>query len=172
MVVLLQGTSPKCGTSEAHRTAQAETVFDSQGPSIYAETCDFCPRNSALMSGTASCGCLSGFGFNDMHSSAAEIVANHGLDCWDQCGAAQGPCSFCGIGYCCRYGWEDTSNGCDGSVGIPEAGHVCSHPPPSSPCQSCVPGKYSASIGNDPCIFCPAGKYSQGMGATTCLDCG
>jgi adenine specific DNA methylase Mod len=29
---------------------------------------------------------------------------------------------------CCRKGWEDKSNGCDGTLGIPGEGHVCVAP--------------------------------------------
>ena len=66
--------------------------------------------------------------FNGVCGAAtASVVDNYGVECWDQCGGVQGPCSFCGIGYCCRNDafWDDTSNGCDGSTGIPGRwGHV------------------------------------------------
>ena len=52
-------------------------------------------------------------------------LRNFGVNCWNQCDRKQGPCGFCGTGLCCRKGWSDTSNGCDGSVGINGKGHVC-----------------------------------------------
>ena len=53
-------------------------------------------------------------------------VKNEGQDCWGGCKQRQGRCQqFCGDGLCCRYGWGDTSGGCDGTVGIPGKGHVC-----------------------------------------------
>ena len=74
--------------------------------------------------------------FNGVCGAAtASVVDNYGVECWDQCGGVQGPCSFCGIGYCCRNDafWDDTSNGCDGSTGIPGRwGHVCALPPHDS----------------------------------------
>jgi hypothetical protein len=54
-----------------------------------------------------------------------EGLKNAGEDCWDACDKNQGPCSWCGTGICCRYGWRDTSNGCDGTVGIQGKRHVC-----------------------------------------------
>ena len=42
---------------------------------------------------------------------------NAGVDCWEKCGGKQGPCDWCGNGRCCKKGWPDTSNGCDGSFG-------------------------------------------------------
>ena len=57
-------------------------------------------------------------------------VVNEGLDCWGGCNAKQGPCDWCGSGLCCRYGWDDKSNGCDGKIGVQGKGHVCSAPPP------------------------------------------
>ena len=47
-------------------------------------------------------------------------IANAGQDCWFSCGSVQGPCAWCGTkGYCCtkKSGWDDTSNGCDGTFG-------------------------------------------------------
>ena len=49
---------------------------------------------------------------------------NSGKDCWTNCQDQQGPCSWCGTGLCCRYGWPDQSNGCAG-LGINGLGHVC-----------------------------------------------
>jgi hypothetical protein len=57
-------------------------------------------------------------------------VLNEGVDCWSGCNAKQGPCDWCGAGMCCRYGWDDKSNGCDGKIGVPGRSHVCSAPPP------------------------------------------
>jgi len=56
-------------------------------------------------------------------------VEHRGEDCWGQCNGQQGPCSFCGTGVCCRLGWEDHSNGCDGSLGIHGLGHICTSEP-------------------------------------------
>ena len=53
-------------------------------------------------------------------------LENKGKDCWVQCLGQQGPCpQFCGTGMCCRYGYEDTSGGCDGSIGLMGMGHIC-----------------------------------------------
>lgn len=52
-------------------------------------------------------------------------VQHAGEDCWGGCNAKQGPCGWCGTGMCCRNGWGDKSNGCDGRLGIPGKGHVC-----------------------------------------------
>jgi hypothetical protein len=60
-------------------------------------------------------------------------VANFGTDCWNQCGGQQGKCSFCGTGMCCRKGWHDTGNGCDGSLGVQGRGHVCVPQPTGAP---------------------------------------
>ena len=49
-------------------------------------------------------------------------VVNESIECWAACGA-QGPCSWCGIGMCCRKGW--VGNGCDGTLGKDGMGHVC-----------------------------------------------
>merc|ERR1711998_37520 len=49
-----------------------------------------------------------------------------GKDCWSGCNHKQGKCSWCGTGgICCRKGWKDKSNGCDGKLGIAGKGHVC-----------------------------------------------
>jgi hypothetical protein len=48
--------------------------------------------------------------------------------CLSKCNNKQGPCSFCGTGLCCRKGWDDKSNGCDGTLGIAGRGHVCVSP--------------------------------------------
>ena len=53
------------------------------------------------------------------------VVLNYGRDCWRGCGRQQGECDWCGSGVCCRKGWWDTRNGCDGSIGIARKGHVC-----------------------------------------------
>ena len=45
-------------------------------------------------------------------------LLNEGVDCYPNCGGQQGKCSWCGSeGFCCREGWHDTSNGCDGTFG-------------------------------------------------------
>jgi len=61
----------------------------------------------------------------DFYSLGKDVLRNTGTACWNECGKQQGPCSFCGTGSCCRKGWHDTSNGCDGSSGIDGRGHVC-----------------------------------------------
>jgi hypothetical protein len=65
--------------------------------------------------------CLPGGGGN----FAAVSLKNAGKDCWGGCGAKQGKCNWCGSGMCCRKGWHDKSNGCDGALGISGKGHVC-----------------------------------------------
>ena len=42
---------------------------------------------------------------------------NAGLDCWYKCEGKQGVCAWCGDGMCCKKGYHDTRNGCDGSFG-------------------------------------------------------
>ena len=44
-------------------------------------------------------------------------LKNSGKDCWYVCNNTQGNCAYCGTGVCCRKGWWDKSNGCDGSIG-------------------------------------------------------
>jgi len=54
------------------------------------------------------------------NASPTNEIANAGQDCWSSCGSVQGPCAWCGTkGYCCtkKSGWDDTSNGCDGTFG-------------------------------------------------------
>ena len=48
---------------------------------------------------------------------ATEPLQQRGEHCWDACNQQQGPCAWCGSGLCCRRGWGDRSNGCDGSFG-------------------------------------------------------
>jgi hypothetical protein len=55
-------------------------------------------------------------------------LLNGGKSCFSNCTETQGSCSWCGTGMCCRKGWEDKSNGCDGTLGIPGEGHVCVAP--------------------------------------------
>ena len=62
--------------------------------------------------------------------NGAAPLAHAGEDCWVGCNNNQGPCDWCGSGnLCCRYGWDDHSNGCDGTLGIQGSGHVCIAPP-------------------------------------------
>jgi len=58
-------------------------------------------------------------------NNASAVVLNEGIDCWIDCEQQQGPCEWCGSGVCCRKGWWDTSNGCDGTIGMAGKGHVC-----------------------------------------------
>lgn len=45
-------------------------------------------------------------------------LQNTGKDCWYKCNSKQGPCSWCGTaGTCCKKGFNDKSNGCDGTFG-------------------------------------------------------
>jgi len=50
-------------------------------------------------------------------------LKNAGKDCWGPCNYKQGTCAYCGTGVCCRKGWRDKTNGCDGSIG--GNGHRC-----------------------------------------------
>jgi len=53
-------------------------------------------------------------------------LQNAGQNCWGSCGNQQGPCAFCGTGLCCRFGWHDHSNGCDGTIGVQgQPHHMC-----------------------------------------------
>ena len=53
-------------------------------------------------------------------------VETEGRDCWGGCAGQQGICSWCGpFGMCCKFGFADTSNGCDGRIGVEGLGHVC-----------------------------------------------
>jgi len=65
----------------------------------------------------------SGSGSGDRMNQSA--VLNEGIDCLGGCGGVQGPCTWCGTGMCCRRGWSDKSNGCDGTLGVDGMGHVC-----------------------------------------------
>ena len=58
-------------------------------------------------------------------------IENAGMDCWSNCNSRQGACEWCGaMGFCCtkKNGWNDTSNGCDGSFGG-ETKHECALKP-------------------------------------------
>merc|ERR1711865_364019 len=71
---------------------------------------------------------------NPGNNQNARGLKRVGEDCWDGCNNQQGPCDWCGTGYCCRLGWSDHSNGCDGSIGMvvtdrSEPRHVCSKAP-------------------------------------------
>ena len=49
-------------------------------------------------------------------SFTEEKYKNLGQNCWYDCGATQGPCTWCGTeGMCCRQGF--IGNGCDGQMG-------------------------------------------------------
>jgi hypothetical protein len=59
-------------------------------------------------------------------TQTAANVEHLGQDCWGGCKAKQGKCDWCGTGgICCRSGWKDKSNGCDGILGMKGKGHVC-----------------------------------------------
>merc|ERR1739844_443285 len=48
----------------------------------------------------------------------AAQLQNTVKDCWYECNSKQGPCSWCGTaGMCCKKGFNDKSNGCDGTFG-------------------------------------------------------
>ena len=54
-------------------------------------------------------------------------LKNSGEDCWYKCNNKQGSCLWCGTGgMCCtqKANWNDTSNGCDGTLGGQEK-HEC-----------------------------------------------
>ena len=51
-------------------------------------------------------------------------LLNEGQECLNQCNQIQGPCNYCGSGLCCRKGWHDTSNGCNGNIGG-DGSHTC-----------------------------------------------
>ena len=54
-------------------------------------------------------------------------IENAGMDCLSSCNSRQGACEWCGsMGFCCtkKNGWNDTSNGCDGTFGG-ETQHEC-----------------------------------------------
>jgi hypothetical protein len=56
-------------------------------------------------------------------------VVNGGRECWNDCGQAQGSCSWCGAGLCCRKG--DSGSGCDGVLGC-NGYHCCVATPAGS----------------------------------------
>jgi len=60
-------------------------------------------------------GYIGGAGYHACVSAAAVTLLNPGANCWEGCNRRQGPCAWCGIGYCCRKGWH--GNGCNGSIG-------------------------------------------------------
>ena len=70
-------------------------------------------------------------------------LKNAGQERWSSCGKKQGPCAFCGTGLCCRFGWHDHSNGCDGTIGVQgQPHHMCAAQgiifPPPTPLRSCL----------------------------------
>ena len=45
-------------------------------------------------------------------------LENAGQNCLNNCNGQQGACDWCGSkGFCCKKGFTDTSNGCDGTFG-------------------------------------------------------
>jgi len=131
---------------------------------------------------------LAAFNAHCMRSDAVSVWGNvvedsaglshAGEDCWGGCSGKQGLCSWCGTGLCCRYGWSDTSNGCDGTVGIEGKGHVCAAPLPTAadPMQiSCGDHAESppGSTASNACV-CASGYYDSGTkpdGLPTCVQC-
>ena len=72
-------------------------------------------------------GCDGTFGGSARHECALKPaeLQNTGKDCWYECNSKQGLCSWCGTkGMCCKKGFLDTSNGCDGTFGG-SARHEC-----------------------------------------------
>ena len=73
------------------------------------------------------------------HRVGAQLqdVQHLGEDCWGSCGQQQGPCAsgWCGTaGMCCKFGFADHSNGCDGTIGTPGSNrHECSATPTRPP---------------------------------------
>jgi len=62
-------------------------------------------------------------------------VKHENEDCWSGCKSKQGKCSWCGSdGMCCKIGFKDKSNGCDGSFGGIKR-HECV-PKPSAQCKN------------------------------------
>ena len=59
-----------------------------------------------------------------MSITGSSGLKNSGKNCWAPCNSQQGPCAYCGTGVCCRKGWWDKSNGCDGSIGG-DGHHFC-----------------------------------------------
>jgi hypothetical protein len=74
---------------------------------------------------------------------APKGVLNWKKNCWTGCKKKQGcGCSFCGsAGICCRKGWKDKSNGCDGLVGGKHK-HVCVTAPKGICAKYSKPKKY------------------------------
>jgi len=61
-------------------------------------------------------------------------LKNANKRCLGRCGGKQGPCPYCGSGLCCKFGSDDKSGGCDGTIGKQEkrskkTEHVCAENP-------------------------------------------
>jgi len=110
----------------------------------------------------------------DPTSELASSGTEHaGEDCWGGCHERQGRCSWCGNGYCCRLGWSDHSNGCDGSIGYSHNQHMCTSvwhsanptaSPTANPTESVAPvgGFLRGTQGSN---VCPADSVSVGTEA-------
>ncbi len=81
-------------------------------------------------------------------------LLNSGQFCLTNCSGKQGLCSWCGTtGMCCRKGWEDKSNGCDGKLGIAGQGHVCVAPGSASTADenACLDLAWGTTFSSNPC---------------------
>ena len=82
---------------------------------------------------------------------------------------------------CTLLGWDNTSAGCDGSLGIEGLGHVCIAPPKfnvawDSQCSACEEGKYSLQGAHEctPYEACGPGYELSGMTSSApgaCVAC-
>eukprot|EP00662_Eupelagonemidae_sp_cell21_P057842 gene57842-biopygen85891 len=90
-------------------------------------------------------------------------ILHYGERCSEDCHGVQGPCTWCGAGYCCSWNGLDTSNGCEGGGVVGMNWHVCSPAPPTPMPPTKAP--------RDPCKDDDAAfatKYGHLVGGNTC----
>lgn len=81
-------------------------------------------EENSLFATTNLAACAAGY---TETSQNGDKVSNQGQKCYKKCNDKQGPCpSYCGsAGTCCRLGYKDKSNGCDGTLGTDKWNHTC-----------------------------------------------
>jgi len=119
---------------------------------------------------TAKCFCQEGHFTQDGETciSCPAELKNAGAECWNHCNGQQGACDWCGFkGKCCRKGWDDTSNGCDGTFGG-QGNHECALAPVDTTCEKCPDGTCERSEDGTCKIFNDGYHCLLGTDGTPC----
>ena len=117
-------TDHECWDALSELVPYPHTIVATPDEALSAQGTDYLGR----MCSTWETHILTGVPHTDQERETAPPVQHEDEDCWVGCGEQQGHCDWCGGGLCCRLGWDDRSNGCDGTFGGAE-GHVCSRAP-------------------------------------------